>query len=24
MSLLGACYFMHRKRFWELGGSDVS
>jgi glycosyltransferase involved in cell wall biosynthesis len=22
MSLLGACFFMHRKRYWELGGSD--
>lgn len=22
MSLLGACFFMHRKRYWDLGGSD--
>lgn len=22
MSLLGACFFMHRKRYWELDGSD--
>lgn len=24
MSLLGACFFMHRKRYWELGGSEES
>jgi ribosomal protein L37E len=22
MSLLGACFFMNRKRYWELGGAD--
>ena len=22
MSLIGACFFMHRKRFWELDGCD--
>jgi glycosyltransferase involved in cell wall biosynthesis len=22
MSLLGACWFMHRQRYWDLGGSD--
>ena len=22
MSLLGACFFMNRERYWELGGSD--
>lgn len=22
MSLLGACWFLHRERYWELGGSD--
>lgn len=22
MSLLGACFFMHRKRYWELDGAD--
>ncbi len=22
MSLLGACWFLHRKRYWELDGSD--
>lgn len=22
MSILGACYLMHRERFWELGGLD--
>ena len=24
MSLLGACFFMSRKRYWELGGSEES
>jgi len=22
MSLIGACWFLHRKRYWELGGMD--
>lgn len=22
MSFVGACFFMHRKRYWELGGSE--
>jgi len=22
MSLLGACFFMHRQRYWDMGGSD--
>jgi len=24
MSLLGACFFMHRQRYWDLGGSEES
>lgn len=24
MSLLGACFFMHRKFYWEIGGSEES
>lgn len=24
MSLLGACWFLHRERYWELGGLDES
>lgn len=24
LSLLGACFFMHRERYWEIGGSEES